>query len=221
MNADSIAQADASAVQDWADSGDASKPYGQNTSGNQPTYRTAVVNGKPVVRFATDDSLVPDPTARTLTAANTLFIVATPATSGSGYLLSGSQVGGCPAIISGYNPGSGVKAFEYFHGNGAERLTFAASTSGFHVLLIRRTDDTGNVKGYFDGTLVFDQAVIATDWVGATLNRIGSINGGASDFFNGDIRHILHYDTALSLTDINNVGQYLADDIGGSWTTVT
>lgn len=191
----------------WEDSSSAGLDYGQTSAGNKPTYKVDIVNNHEVVRFATDDSLTGSPTNRTLSAANTLVAVCTP-DSGSGYIISGNLTGGCPAFISGFNNG-GVKAFEYFHGNGTERLVFASSASGFHILTVTRTDDSGNVVGYFDGTQVFSQAVITTDWNTVPITRIGTINGAASDFFDGDVAELIHYSRVLNSTELTNLHNYL------------
>lgn len=210
MKADAITGLnDDDPVVSWLDSSSAAKHYGQASAGNRPTYKTNIVNGLPVVRFATDDSLVQDPDARTLAVANTLIIVCSPSTSTDDYILGGSGTEGVPAIISGFSS----KAFEYYNsvsGTG-ERETFQASASGFHILTVTRTDDTGNVVGYYDGTQVFSTGVnTSRDWDGLFIQEIGA-NGNASgsDPFNGDIAEIIHYASVLSGGDLTTVHNYL------------
>lgn len=58
LQADSLALADADPVATWTDSSGNGNNATQATSGSQPTYKTNIVNGKPVVRFdGTDDWL--------------------------------------------------------------------------------------------------------------------------------------------------------------------
>lgn len=200
---------DGDPVTDWLDSSTAGKHYGQDTAGNKPTYKTGIVNGKPVVRFATDDKLVADPDPRTLSAANTLIIVCTPTSGTDDYIFGGTATGGCPAFISGFSS----KAFEYFGGNGAERQTFAALASGFHILSLTRTDDSGNYDGYFDGTQVFSEAVSGTsDWSGQSIQDIGANGQGlGDDFFNGDIAEIIHCSSVVGASRLTEFHNYLGD----------
>lgn len=76
FKADALALADAAAVSSWTDSSGNARHATQGTGSKQPTYRTNVVNSKPVVRFdGTDDVL--ETTGFTLNQPETVFIVAT------------------------------------------------------------------------------------------------------------------------------------------------
>jgi hypothetical protein len=215
LTADSLVLSDGDPVVDWLYSG--TKNYGQNTVSAQPTYKTNIVNGKPVVRFTTDDKLVADPTALTLATANTIIAVCTPSSTANSYIFGGDGGGGIPAFISGF----GGKSFEYFNSN-SERATFAASTSGFHILTLTRTDDSGNAVGYFDGASAFSIAVdTSLDFLLRNINEIGANgNAGGEDFYNGDIRHILHYSAVLTSAELNDVHTYLGNDCGISITLI-
>lgn len=210
LNADSLlaALSDGDPVVDWLYTG--TKNYGQNTSANQPTFKENIVNAKPVVRFATDDKLVADPTALSFATANTLIVVCTPSSTANSYILGSNGGGGAPAIISGF----GGLSFEYYNG-GSERGTFAASESGFHILTVKRTDDVGNAVGYFNGLQVFSLPVITTqDWLTVNLSEIGANgSGGGEDFYNGDIRHIFHFSAELTDAELNNMHTWCGDDI--------
>ena len=193
---------------DWPDLSSAAKHYGQNTVARQPTLVSGP-NGHQLVRFGTNKCLVPDPTARDFGTANTLICVCTPS-SAADYILKGSGAEGRPAFISGFNPGSGVKAFEYWNSSSGtqERATFAASASGLHILTLARTDDTGNYIGYFDGTEVFNTAVNTTrDWATNNVAIIGAFTAGASAY-DGDVGYIIHFNANHAgtggLTNLHN-----------------
>ncbi|HTG95683.1 MAG TPA: phage tail protein [Pyrinomonadaceae bacterium] len=215
LNASNLVLSDGDPVVDWLYTG--TKNYGQNTGANQPTYKENIVNGnKPVVRFATDDKLIADPTALSFGVANTVIVVCTPSSTTNSYIWGGSGGGGTPAFISGFSSLS----FEYYNG-GSERATFAASTSGFHILSLRRTDD-GTAAGFFDGASAFSIATdTAVDWNSKNMNEIGANGGGAGDdFFNGDIRHILHFNAELTDAELNDLHTYLGNDCGISITLI-
>lgn len=212
MKADSISGSDGDPVTSWSDSSSAARHYSQSTGSAQPTLKLNIVNGKPVVRFATNDKLGATATPRTLGTTNTMFIVCTPTTTGSGYLLGGSGGEGGPAIISGF----GGKSFEYFFASGGERATFSASTSGFHILSLTRTDSSGNYVGYLDAVQVFSNSIISgSNWNSKSWNEIGA-NGTASgeDFFNGDIAEIIHCSSVLGSTALGNMHTYLKTKYG-------
>lgn len=208
MVADEIAGSDGDPVVDWLDISGANKHYGQNTFSAQPVLKLNIVNGHAVVRFATNDRLLPDPNARGLAAANTMFVVATPSTTSDSYIFSCDQSEGTPAFISGFLS----RSFEYFNGSG-ERDTFAASTSGFHILTVTRTDDSGNAVGYLDGVQVFSIAVSTSkDWATGSVSQIGSF--GTINYFSGDIAEILHWPSVLSGANLTLVHDYLKAKYG-------
>jgi len=189
-DADNVGGADNDPVVDLPNASglDANINYGQNTGARQPTLKTALYNGHNAVRFGANKCLVPDPTAAAFGSANTLICICTPS-SAADYILKGSAAEGRPAFISGFNPGSGVKAFEYWNraGGVGERETFAASTSGLHILTLCRTDDTGNNIGYFDETEVINVAVDTNrDWLTAGVAIIGAFTEGSSAY-DGDL----------------------------------
>jgi hypothetical protein len=208
MDADSVEGNDGDPVIDWFDSSGAAKHYGQNTSTRQPTLKNALYNGHNAIRFGTNKCLVPDPNPRVYGTANTLVCVCTRSST-SDYIIKGSGAEGGPAFISKFNPGSGVKDFEYFFASsGHERGTFAASASGLHILTMCKTDDTGNYVGYFDGTQVINSAVNTNDdWNVRQAAIIGAFTAGSSAY-DGDICLILHFNANHAgtggLTNLHN-----------------
>lgn len=206
LTANSLVLSDNDPVVDWLDQSPSGLNYGQNTGSAQPTYKTNIVNGKPVVRFGGNDRLVNDPTALTWTSANTVIWCGTPSST-SAYLFA--EV----AFISAF----GGKAFEYFWpSSGAERATFAASASGFHILTLTRTNGTGNYVGYFDGLQVFSNPVVASDWSGG----LGVIGERTGSFFTGDMCQMMHFSSILNSASLNNVHTYLSNEYGISITLI-
>lgn len=200
-----ITGADGDPVVDAPDVSGAGKHYGQNTTARQPIIKRALYNGRDAIRFSTNRCLVPDPSGRDWGTANTLICICTRS-SAADYIIKGTQSGGGPALISKFNPGSGIKDFEYFNGNGLERGTFAASASGLHILTVTHTDDTGNYKLYFDDTGLTPSAVNgAADWNGHSCSIIGAFTAGSS-VYDGDIARIFHFnqnhDGASGLADL-------------------
>lgn len=223
LDSDSLSLSDNDPVGSWTDS-IGGLVYGASGTA-RPTFKTNIVNSQPVVRFATDDVLTPSGSAFTYGENNTMVVVCTERVSGTGYIFSGNQTSpsaqGGPSFITGFNPGAGVRDFEYFMRVTGERYPFAVSAAaGFHILTIVR-DDGGAfgeiLKMYFDGALVQTQTVVGTDnWNGLTLAKIGDFSAG--DFYNGDIAVIRHFPSLLSNGQLNIVHAALGTKYGISVT---
>lgn len=150
-----------------------------------------------------------------MAVANTLICVCTPS-SAAEYILRGSAAEGRPGFLSGFNPGAGVANFEYWNRNSGtgERATFSVSATGLHILTVTRTDDTGTADGYFDGTAVFNAAVVTTrDWNTNNISIIGAFTAGSSAY-DGDIVEILHWPSVLSSGNLTLVHNYLKAKYG-------
>lgn len=196
LNPDAISGSDSDPLVQLPDVAGGGFHFGQATGANQPLLRTAFYNGHNAVEFAAGKFLVPDPSAFQLSLANTLICVCTPGTVAA-YILRGDGGQGGPAFITGFNPGSGVKDFEYFFTStaGHERATFAASASGLCALTVCKTDDTGNYTGYLNDnpTPVFSNAIhTGDDWDPRAINRIG-IHPNNPAAYDGRIARVIHY----------------------------
>lgn len=196
---------------DWPDSSSGSKPYGQNTVARIPTLVT--INGHQAVRCQNGQAVIPDPNARTLGTANSLVYVGTKC-SVAQYLLKGSNGEGGPSFISKFDPGSGVKDFEYFTASvSGERDTFAASVdSNLHILGVTHNDG-GAVVGYFDdpSTPVFSFTSGGgsnQNWNARQFDVIGAFTPG-SGTYDLTVAEILHGNALWSGTEITNLFTYL------------
>lgn len=221
LKADSLVLSDNDPVSAWADSSGSGFNYGAAGTA-RPTYKTNIVNGKPIVRFATNDVLIPTGSPLTYGENNTMIVVCTERTSGTGYIFSGNQAfGGVPEGGPAFITGFASKDFEYFTRGAGERNTFATTAAaGFHVLTLRRDD--GGALGetyqlYFDGALISSHTVIGNDnWNTKTLAKIGDFSAG--DFYNGDIAEMIHCNSLLGNSRLNDFHSYLGTKYGISIT---
>lgn len=211
LKADALALTDGSAVTTWPDSSGNGVVVSQGTPVNQPTYKTNVYNGKPVVRF----NGLPNPNSSKLsltlpiTSNMTLFVVATPSSVTKAYLISGSGMGDTPAIISNW----ASRAYEFFcQIGGTDRFVFQTTASGLNVLAFRQTGATNIYLSYN----VFPQVetVPATSLTVSNFVLIGYGSGGAGAPYGGDIAEIIVYDTAVGAADISAVSCYLMKKYG-------
>lgn len=200
LKADSLGLADGAAVTTWADS----SGLGNNASvGVAPTYKAGIVNGLPVVRFASGNFL--NTTAPASQAAETLFLVFRPSGAGFRAPLGATNAGGgrnlyvdnatgkmqldadgVVAISTSSTPIS-ISVFSVF------AYDFAAATS-WHDFLNGTADGANTTPNSFTN---------------ARLTAIGRSDPGSPNYFTGDIAEVLIYNSVLSSTDRGSVHNYL------------
>jgi hypothetical protein len=182
----------------------------QGTAGRRPTAQTNELNGYAVIRYDGGDVL--ETTVSAATKPVTLFAVVKATDFGGGrtmfgasaaaglqYLLdltSGKQTLNSQATAAIGQSTTGVTA--------ATWTIVAATYSGagaFAFYLAGVADGTGTVDRTFSASNV---------WLGS--------NASLDETFLGDMAEELQYDTVLSTADLNNVGEYLADKYGLTWT---
>jgi hypothetical protein len=201
FKADSIVAADDDPVGTWTDSSTSAKNLTQATGSKQPLYKTAVLNGKPVVRFdGTDDTMAT--AALTLDQPLTyLMVVKMNSSTGTRYLCDGAS--NDSLLI--YNGGGGAIWVMYAGGAAPSKAT---DTTAFHVFACK-----------FDGAsseFYVDSGTAATGNCGA--NNAGGLTIGSSQ--NGsnpssiDVAEWLAYDSALGNTDRVAVRDYLLTKYG-------
>lgn len=206
FKADALALSDTDPVATWADSSGNGRDAVQATAGNRPTYRTSVLNGKPVVRFnGTTHSLA---TALFATEAqpNTLFLVfARVAFAAAATVVSGRDQNNHHAIRVA---GSSSNKLTY---NSPDDKNDGAIVAGqFYVVSARFEGASSKLfKDGVDVTPVGDPGAQA--FVGVTL---GSAYTQASNFFDGDIAEYAFYSSALSDVDRRAVEAYLGTKYG-------
>jgi hypothetical protein len=219
LKADALALSDGDPISTWTDA--SPTPVSPTASGSaRPTYKTNVVNGKPVARFdGADDtmSFASNPLAGA--AAGTLLVVhkidADPPTA--------NERAGAPLRSWGSDSAGDHWPFTdgtiYAGWGSTVRKTIgnpAATMTSFRIYAI--VTAASDFRFYIDGGAAFFSTATNTVGWGASPNLGGTVAGGLLD---GDIAEIVAYDSALSLTDINQVGGYLSTKYAVTWTTAT
>lgn len=143
--------------------------YDQPTAANQPFLNVAAQNGLDTWRGDGVNDYLINSGGVPLGTNNTLFLVCEPNSVSASYILSGNALSASPAIISQYNPGGGVDAFEFFFVG--DRASFVTTTSGPHVLAVTQDDSAVfKTRGYYDGGQVFTANF--SSWSPHTFNRL-------------------------------------------------
>lgn len=194
LKADALVLSDNDAVASWTDSSGLGNHAVQATEAAKPTYKTAIQNGKPVVRFDGTDDFMACP-AITAASGMTCFCVGkvTLATNFGMFFvvnaalfeLRQNGVAGTAQLFSGTGTVNGADAL------GWHAYSFATNGSNLSQLW---TDGASN------GTRAEGQAC-GTPVIGARL--------AASLPMNGDIAECLLYDSLLSDSNRQLVEAYL------------
>jgi hypothetical protein len=194
--------ADNDLVAIWEDNSGANHDATQGNSGLQPTYKTAALNGLPVVRFdGTDNFLELGNLSASFPSAATLFVAAT--LNDTIYVLYDTDAG-----LDAYYSFTGAGYWGTFTASRRDNYPAVVPTAGSHIFSLVSSASTYQVS--FDGVA---EPAQAAGYLAGTLHRIGC-NGQDHAFLAGDIAEVLVYNTALSAGDKTAVEDYLIDKWG-------
>ena len=226
------------AVSGWSDTATGDSFNGsvsQSTAANRPTLQTSALNGRAVVSFDGDDSLVSSATNSMPNSGRgiTLIAVATSDTSGGAAQRLG-QIGsraGTSGKIVGLDASSasteinnGGAGFRF--NNGASLYDTPVASGGFHIVTWQVDDaqSYADAKLFVDGTLPANTftgtstTTNTTSFSGADLELIlgtGRNSSGtllASDFYTGQLAELLVFNDVLTIGQINLVANYLSTE---------
>jgi hypothetical protein len=195
----------------WRDPATPSISYDNLTILNQPIYVASGANNANIARFdGTNDILVAS--VGVASPANmTLFMVLTPSSTSQSYAFSSKVLGGnAPAIICNYDPGSGLKQFEWFNG-GSERFTLKASgaNAGLNIITITRVNNGGAFNSWFNGASA-SSGTASTNTIGNILNNLGNSDANLAPY-GGDIAEVIIYNRILTGQERVDTNRYLSN----------
>jgi hypothetical protein len=188
--------ADGDPVSSWADSS-ANGNNATQTGSTRPIYKTAILNGKPILRFTSAGSKSLNLTSPIVSAVPwTIFCVTKQSASGVAVGCIGSAT-----ATSAFGPLQNTDGKVYV----ADQVTIQNGTNPaqavFHVI-------SANISGtgpFIDGVLA--SGLTNSAFVNSVnFTVLGMANGGFSD---GDIAEIIIYNTTLSGTNRANIEKYL------------
>ncbi len=212
-------QTDGTAVGTWPNSSGTGSGFDaiQATSGNKPTLKTAIKNGKPIVRFNGTSSTMSTSGAVTLANASTgemsVYLVlndttANPGAGISAHWLRGDDGGGFTLFgLSRYNAAT-TGSFRGYNTAATSFLATETVANGSWVVL-SAVRSAGGVQLWVSGTST--NGFVASSGTIQTASRplkLGS-NGFGSEFTACDMGDVLIYAAAHNTTDRQSVQNYL------------
>lgn len=215
---------DGTVVTTWSDSS-GSGDHATSSGGARPTYETSIVNSLPVVRFdGSDDYLESACTdygtvfavisMRTL-AANKSWIGALSSSGGAwdAYLIG--TTANTDQMVSRIGLSGGGSAAEVVGGS-------ATITAGAFFIWTFRQSGSLSIAQWKNGTAQGTYSAGSTPQGGLqnTVLGAGYYNDARVDFAQWDIAEVLIFDSALSTSDLNDVGDYLGDKYAITWNTI-
>lgn len=196
------------AVSQWNDKSGNGRNATQTVANNRPT--TGTVNGRQAIVFnGTSNSMA---CSAPLAANVTFFYVTSPSTQNDTYLFGSTGSGGSPTILSRYTNVSSRRDYEWWAGNGSDRLIIATSASGQNVLTITHRDG-GLVECWLNGTFVTSKATATAVLSGLSLATLGAATSSVG-FSNATMCEMLIYQRAVSATERAAVHSYLGKKWG-------
>lgn len=187
-------------ISTWSDSSGNGNNAIQATAGNQPLYKTSILNGKPVLRFdGIDDWLT-----MTLSPVNPFSILVV-------YCARLADSSGRRAIAGSANWLLGPYANEHrlFQGAFASgtQASVSAGTFVVNVTLSTSTTATHYVNGTSRGT-ISSPTTPGTVRIGASEhNGVGTF----TEHLDGDIAEVIIYNKALTTGELSQIDSYIQD----------
>ncbi len=208
LKADSLLLSDADPVTSWLDSSGSGNTATQGTGGAQPSFRTNVLNGKPVVRFDGNDRLTFATESNFDIAKPTMLIVAKRTAGSSGSLLAKNTTDFGDGRRRKLQMATGASSFVYGSGSDGQSINVAATPTNWNMYGLIANSET-NHSLFVNGTETISATFTDDDNFNNATMEIGSAFSNGAESFTGDIAEIIIYNRALSSIEMTGVQNYL------------
>lgn len=196
-------------VATWPDMSDPGSPFDftQTNPAKRPTYKTNILNGRPVVRFDADLAHMNN-ISLNVAQPMTVFAVFQVKQTGPWSVFS------VRAFLSG---NSLAESWLYAGGGGGQELYYPSGiTQSTWYTFAGRFNGASSKGNRSDSGATTAHAMGSLGWEGSNAQVIG----GTDAFYsaNIDAAEYIIYNTVLSGADVDLVGQYLQGKYGITWT---
>lgn len=217
LRADSLGLSNGASVSSWSDESGNGYDFAQATSANQPTFVTGVANGLPAVRTDGTNDRMSSSLPMTNTDNFTVFLAGgQTGTNGfrAPYSIGTGASGGY--ALGGRGDSGGQQGF--LRGGIAWHVSGTAASTTPQVHILRRTSGTWRL--YRNGGAPLLTVVGSAPNTPSSVALLGAHDNSDSTAVAADFIEIGCYSVSLSDADLNTLGEYLADRIGVTWSTV-
>jgi hypothetical protein len=205
---------DGDAVGTWSDKSGQENDATQSDASYKPTYKTNIVNSKPVVRFDGGDLLATTSVVSALSSSATIFaVVKNPSTASGDDIFLGHSTAASTAnnyLWIGIRNTTGYAAMDMNGGNTKVNGDTDLRDDVFHIHTgIKGSDNTISRYGIDGGTYGTNSTSFT---LSANVTNIGGLtyNSAAVSMIAGDIAEVIIYNSALSDGDRGDVETYLS-----------
>ncbi len=208
FKADAISKADGETISVWADQSSNTMNATQFTGGAQPTYKTNILSGKPVLRFSGSNYLNHPYSSGAI--ANSVFAVVKRSGGAAGWqtVIQASAPNTALAVLMGARTGNSVNWGTYF----GSILNSSYSVDGSWAALSSVSRSSADISIVTNG---LEELVVGSGYHSDAWERrqIGGVNNG-SETLTGDIAEILVYPFAVTDAQRKTVECYLGNKYG-------
>jgi hypothetical protein len=231
LRAEDLVLANAASVSSWTDSSASANHAVQGTAANQPTFRTNVINGKPVVRFDGTNDWLTLSTNPSPPASHTVFTVLSTSTYASGNILfggwSGSNAKDSWGILGTMTAPTCTGGLTFKFGDGTNSRVGACSGESQYlfpgndvpvVIVYRYSAGASAPEVFVNGFRVKNPGSTsgtATSILGTAVPfSIGRGGSTANYYSDEDVAEFLIFDSALNDLNRINIEGYLMTKYG-------
>jgi hypothetical protein len=204
---------DGDPVATWSDLSGNGNHATQATASKKPTYKTSIVNGRPVVRFdGVDDWLGCTLAGVSGNASRTAIVAfrATDAVSGDLILHVGDAATSGGSFGVSRNTSNKWSVFQW--GGASFDLSSAAdANSSYHILTVLKNEN--DLSLFIDGTLTDGPSTKSTATLASSNARLGTLLDSTQPL-NGDIAEIILCSNAVALGYRQMCERYLGQKYG-------
>lgn len=207
---------DGDPVATWSDDSGNARDLTQSTAARRPIYKTAIVNGHPVVRFdGVDDYLI---TPQFLhTGAYSIFAVVKRTSGTSNAAVVDADQFAARQFQFRYSNTTTLQLITFTSAQNPEIDTEPATPTNWNVAagIARPTEAQVYVNGATDGATARSGTNAAhTSWFAAGVSGGGGGGFPSFNWLNGDIAEILYYARDLTATERNDLTAHLGNKYG-------
>ena len=207
QNSDGTVPATASSdpVGYWADKSGNGRHAVQATAGSRPTISATAQNGRRVVSNSTDQSFLrfDAPVGTEIT----LLYAGKPSTRANSYILGGATSD--TGILSRFSNGGTVRDYEWWNGNGSDRVIIATSQASFSLIGLSH-QDAGAILAYVNGAQTNTKGTASATITGTSLKILGAANTAGTAPANNEYGEFLLYNRVLTTAERQRVERYLS-----------